>query len=508
MVMGKHLSFSFFTIFCTLLISIGFTLSNYVHIPIGNSKDVLLNIVHFGIVSLGTFALCYLLSINKFLFSIVFPLLVFVCSVIAYFNFFQNLTFTTSVLDAALHNDMRTSLDLVSFPCVLFVMISLLLAYIAVYYRFKYVAFKFKIIETIFVCISAFVALYINNVQNFTVEQRLPFSIYHVEAMYLSQLQRCDLPRQKIGVDAKSSNDSIVIVLVIGESCRADHLQLNKYKRNTNPELSKLNVISYSNIFSEWTHTNLSLPHFLTRSDSVNHKPATKELSFISIFNLCNYHTYWLANQEPAHTYMPFVKEAQSLIYVNPANSVYNFNKKWLDTDIINPMDKVLTSPTPKKFLILHTIGSHWWYNDHFTDKYALFKPILNTKAISSSNKEAMINSYDNTLVYTDLFLSQVISKLRKLNACMIYLSDHGESLGENGNWLHAQDNEPEKNPACIIWFSKKYKSRNSNVVSNVEKNKDKKWRTEFLFSSILSISDIQTKYKNDNLDITKVIVK
>ena len=496
--------FIVFSILCSFFISLGFTLSNYIHIPINGAVDLVLNIFHFCIVALGILVLCYLLSINKYLFTILFPIVVLLSAIVSFFIYTLNLTFTTSVLDAALHNDFRTSLDVISFPFILYLLISLLISAFAIFFRLKYIKFKFKWMELSLIPIAAFAVYSVNRARNNSIFQRLPFSIYFVGNTYFSQIQSCDQPRQKIGTDATTNADSLTLVLVIGEACRADHMQLNGYERKTNPNLANLNVISYSHVYSEWTHTNASLPHFLTRSDSSNHNPAIKEQSFISIFNRCSYNTSWLANQEPAPSYLPFTKESQSIIYVNPANSVYTFNKKWLDTDIIIHLEKQLSLTSPKKFIILHTIGSHWWYNDHFTDSLAIFKPILKTKNVSPENKTEMINSYDNTIVYTDYFLSKVITRLQTLNACLIYLSDHGESLGENGKWLHAQDNDTEKYPACIIWCSEKYQNLHPKTFANIEFNKNKRWRTEFLFSSILSMADINTRIKKEKLDLTK----
>lgn len=496
-------SYLAFTFGCTLFLSLGFSLANYIHIPMEGVKDLFLNFIHFLIVALGTFCLCYLLAINKYLFAILFPIVTALCAIIAYFIYSLNLTFTTSILDAALHNDLRTSIDVISLPLVLTIFFSLFIAISAVFYRIKHIRFRFKWVEILAILILFEIVYTINLKRNNSICQRLPFSVCYVGKTYLSQMKSLKQHRLSIGTDAHTSTDSLAIVLVIGEATRSDHLQLNGYWRNTNPRLSHIPVISFPHIYSEWTHTNTSLPHFLTRSDSINHNPAFCEKSFISIFNLCGFTTSWIANQEPAASYLPFVKEAQTIFYVNPANSVYIFNKKWLDSDMLSYLEKQLKSATPKKLIVMHTIGSHWWYNDHFTDCFVSFKPILKTKIIPPKDKAEIINSYDNTVVYTDYFLSKVIEKLEPISACMVYLSDHGESLGENGKWLHAQDNEAEKNPACLIWCSEKYIEKHLQMYQNIIRNKDKKWPTEFLFSSILSLAEITTGIKNNKLDIT-----
>ncbi|HUX52913.1 MAG TPA: phosphoethanolamine transferase [Williamwhitmania sp.] len=495
--------FLLFVLALTIFTGVAFTLSNYIHVPVDGLKDWILTIGHFLIVMLGCFALYYFMAINKYLFALAFPIAVLATSIIAYFVYFLNVNLTTSILDAALHNDLRTSLDLVTLPVLLFCASSLAISIAAVIFRFKFVAYKFKLIELIAVCIIGLSVFEVNQLRNNTIYQRLPFSIYYVSKMYVSQRQSDSKPRIEVGNDAYCTADTVTVVLVIGEAARADHFQLNGYKRATNPLLSKLPVVSFPHIYSEWTHTNPSLAHFLTRSDSANHEPSITECSFISIFNRCGFATTWIANQEPAPSYTPFVKEAKKVVYVNPSFSVYSYNKKWLDADDLPYLEQALNEAAPRKLIIIHTIGSHWWYNDHFTDSTTIFKPILETKNIALASKDEIVNSYDNTIVYTDYFLSKVISRLSSLNACMIYLSDHGESLGENGKWLHAQGNEPEKHPACMLWFSKKYINQQPKSYANIVANKNKKWRTDFVFHSILSIGGINSNSMAGGVDIT-----
>ncbi len=504
MIKTNNYHFLLFVFLITIFSCCFTTLSNYVHTPIDGFKDLTLTVLHFLIVTIGCFAFYYFLALNKYVFTLFFPLISSVSATIAYFVFFQNVTFTTSILDAALHNDIRTSLDLITLSLVLFVGSSITISVFAVFYRFKKIVYRFRWIEFIAVFLIGTFIYQINIYRNNSIFQRLPFSIYFVAKIYSQQIQNVSRSRSEFALDAYCQSDTVTLVLIIGESARADHFQLNGYKRATTPMLSKTTSISYPNIYSEWTHTNPSLAHFLTRSDSLNHEPSLTEQSFISIFNRCGYATTWIANQEPAPNYMPLVKEAQNVTYVNPGFSVYNYNKKWLDLDALSHLEQSLKVNAPRKLIIIHTIGSHWWYNDHFTDSTTIFKPILETKNIIYASQSELINSYDNTIVSTDYFLSKIINHLEGLNACMVYLSDHGESLGENGKWLHAQDNEPEKNPACILWFSQKYISKHNAKYLKILANKNKKWRTDFLFHSILSVGDIKSNTLNCGVDISK----
>jgi glucan phosphoethanolaminetransferase (alkaline phosphatase superfamily) len=498
---GGNRKYFLFSCFTALFISVVFSLASYIHLPISRFTDIFLFFVHWCLVALGSFVFCYLIALWRWLFLLVYPLLIFVCAIISFFTYSQNLSLTTSVIDASLHNDLRTSIDLVSPGLVLFVLFSLGVAVLFVRQRIKAIKFRFRFLEVFFVLVLGFMVIQVNELKNNSVWQRLPFSIYYVGKQYLKQIRENDHLRKMPCPDAFCKTDSLVVVFVIGEAARADHFQLNGYKRETNRFLSKIPVISYPFVFSPWTHTNSSLPHILTRTDSLGQSFARNEKSFVSVFNHCNYHTFWIANQEPAASYFPFVKEARTLFYANPAASVYNFNKKWLDTDILPWVDKALAAPIPLKLIVVHSIGSHWYYNDHFNDDCAFFKPLADSKIISLADKQKIINSYDNTLVFTDFFLNELIKKLQNKRACLFYLADHGESLGENGKWLHAQDNQPEKRPACLFWLSDLYRRDFPEKFSALSNNKFKTWQSHFAFHTLLGLGEIETRHldkKND----------
>ena len=89
----------------------------------------------------------------------------------------------------------------------------------------------------------------------------------------------------------------------------------------------------------------------------------------------------------------------------------------------------MIDSEYSKKLIILHTIGSHWWYNLHYTKEYEVYKPVLKSKIIAYCTDEEIRNSYDNTILYTDYILSEIIDKLKDKNAVLIFVSDHGDAL-------------------------------------------------------------------------------
>jgi len=194
------------------------------------------------------------------------------------------------------------------------------------------------------------------------------------------------------------------------------------------------------------------------------------------------------------------MNECDTIIYAHPEKSVYNFNY-WLDVDLLPFVEKALDA-YPKNLLILHAIGSHWYYNYHYPKEFEIFTPVTSSRIITQNTIEEIINSYDNSILYTDYFLDILIEMLKDNNAVLIYISDHGEILGEDNLWLHAANHEVAKYPACLIWMSEKYIHENQDKLTALIANKDKKWKTDFVFHSVLSAAGIPSAIIQSNLDV------
>lgn len=165
---------------------------------------------------------------------------------------------------------------------------------------------------------------------------------------------------------------------------------------------------------------------------------------------------------------------------------------KELDEIMIHPLDSMLKTDI-RQIISVHMIGSHWWYENRYNEKHRKYKPVIDSKYVPSLSKEQLINSYDNTILYLDEFLATIIEILEEEEApsLMIYISDHGEHLGEDGKWLHAQGGEAAKNPAYIIWFSEKYKEKYPDKVEQVFELKDQRLTTDIIFYQIMELLDV-----------------
>lgn len=497
------LRYLIFLLACTSWVGVFFILSEFIDYPKNDIISTLVILAQWAFICFCAGCLIYLLSANKYIFAVFFPLISILGSILTYYKLAYKATLTPMLIDAALHNDLRTSLDVVSPTLIVVVVMCLAISMAFVWVRFKKIQVDRAYLHFLIAIVLLYCFFNISPRIRISINQRFPFSVYANIAAY--QYIQHEAATVRVDPDADlqfKSSDSLTVVFVIGESLRADHLSLNGYKRLTNPKLAvQKNIVSFPNIFSEYTFTNRSLPHILTRADSAHTELAFTETSFIKTFRKCGYATLWVSNQDYADTYTGLMKESDSIIFCHPEKSVYNFNL-WLDEDLLPHVKRSLNKESNSSLIVLHTIGSHWYYNSHFSADFEKFKPITSSKVLSQCSPTEIINSYDNSALYTDFFLDELIKLLEHKKAILIYLSDHGETLGENGEWLHAGENSASKNPACIIWYSNSFNAQFPEKVNALKANKNGHFRTDFLYHSILNAGNIPSKRINSRLDI------
>ncbi len=492
----------FFVAIITIIYALVFTLSEFADSPYSSLSDFLELAFQWTAIAVGTFGLLYLLSINKYVFAVTFPLLVTFSTFLTYFRYTVNATLTPMTIELALINDVRTNMQVMSWQLILLMVLSLAASIAIVWFRWKKISFTRPFLHLIVAVGIIFMTNSLIPQLKRPLTQRMPYSIYYTFKTYFEIRDVAAEHRDTFTSESVANSDSLVVVFVIGESLRNDHLQINGYERETTPYLAKeSNLISLTDIYSEPCFTHTSVPHIMTRADSLSPQKAYDEQSFVTIFNSAGFRTTWIANQESVSTYAYFMNECDTLIYVNGSKSVYTFDK-WLDEDILPHLESELQDNNPTQLHVVHSIGSHWWYNSHYTDEFEHYLPVIQSRVISSNTQEEMINSYDNTILYTDYFLKNTIDLIRDKKSILIFLSDHGESLGEDGYFLHGADRPELHHPAAFVWYSDKYAESFPDLIENLKNNSDKRYRSDYLFHSIIDAADITTEYKNSQLSI------
>ena len=473
-----------------VLIAVFITIASYAHYPYGNLKAFFIYCFHFLLLQFSIFGFVYLLGLSKKIFQILFPILFTVLVSISFWVYTQDITISTGMIQVIIEANMDIALDVLSAEYILYLIISLscLFFFFKRFRKVKVSSFKSPLFFVSILAISVF--FLVENYKYGAFKRRLPYNVYFGLLTYVN---KPNLKLKEVKGNIISKENNLEIIFVLGESVRADHLSLNGYNRNTTPLLSKQkNVVSFHKVYTPLTYTAISVPQILTSKSIDDIKDSAEEISLYSVLRKANFDTKWIGNQTLEKSYKDIVDSNESVTIIDKFHSVLSF-KKEKDLSLLKYFS-IDDSLIKNKISTIHMIGSHWYYNSRFDSDLEYFKPITSSKYIGSSSAEEIINSYDNTILYLDYFLNNLIEKLKKSSkkTILIYLSDHGEILGEDGRWMHAQNHKASKNPAMLVWFSSNFEKNSPLKISNLKAKKKDSITTDFLFHSILDIAKIE----------------
>ena len=296
-----------------------------------------------------------------------------------------------------------------------------------------------------------------------------------------------------------SNGEKEVYIFVIGETGRYSSYSINGYQRETSPLLAKTkNLISYSDLFSEANITSSSLPIILTRATARDYERAFVEKSFVDAFKEAGFKTYWIANQSASNSFVRRIsKDADDEFFMTiDFDADNNYDEKLWDF-----LEAVLKKEDKKVLIVLHTLGSHFRYNFRYPPSYEVFKPSLkgsfDYNMISVKNKNLFVNTYDNSILYTDFFLATTIHKLDSLKAvsALVYVADHGENLFDTPEnvVMHggSKFTEYDLHVPFFVWTSDEYDRQYPDKAENLIQNKDKRLTSDCIFYSFLDMANI-----------------
>lgn len=501
--MKDFLSYIVWVSCATLWATVCFVIPDFVGTPIDGLLGLFQVMTYISACGLGIFFLIYIFGCSRVLCVVTLPIFYIIGAAISFYRFGYHTALTPMLLEVILHTNPEEAMGVISWQVIIWVMANLCIAIGMIWIRWNKLQLSYGLIHFIIVIFLSFGYSNCNTRLHRGLCQRFPYNVPYTIKEYSTSLRALEVKRDIPHYERATTPDTLTIVFIIGESTRADHLYLNGYKRQTTPRLSdRRNIISFSSIYSEQTHTLACLPYILTRADSLHTERQYSEKSFISIFRNLGFYAAWISNQDLGTSFSPFLHECDTTIFANAGKSVYVL-AKWMDEELLPPMNMLRTTYTPSKSIfILHTIGSHWYYNHHVPDRMQIFKPTTTNKVVMNNSIDQIVNSYDNTILYMDYFMDTVISSLENDMALVIYQSDHGEALGEDGLFLHGHDIPQEQNPACVIWYSDKYAAANPKKIRALIANKDKRYRTDYLFYSILYAAGIEAEGDNAQVNI------
>lgn len=488
-VIKKYKSQFLFHLILNFASAVFVTYSSFAHYPLGNIKGLVFYLTHFLALQFTVFGILYFLSIYKWVFAILFPPLFLFFSTAAYWVYFQDITITFSIFQVAAETKPDVVLELISIPFVIYIAMAIGVAVLLVKWRFKLHLNQWKSALLVVAVLGLICYQVVENYKYGAFNRRLPYNVILAANEYL---KKNTLTLKNITQPLTIKNDSLNVVFILGETVRADHMQLNGYHRENNPLLSKRKrLISFANTYTPKTYTAESLPQILTDATFTDNYSLPK-YSIIDVLNYAKIETVWLGNQTPEKSYESFIKQSKYSQIIDPLHSEQSFQKAY--DEVLIPLLVKNYKPFRSQFITMHMMGSHWWYETRYPSKFRKFKPVITSKHIASNTKLEMINSYDNTIVYLDYFIDKTIAEIEKRpsQTVVIYLSDHGELLGENNQWLHAQAGKAVENPAMLIWYSEGFEKKNPEVCAKLNAIKNDKINLEFFFPTIIDLFGIK----------------
>lgn len=303
-------------------------------------------------------------------------------------------------------------------------------------------------------------------------------------------------------------NKKEIYVLVIGETSRALNWELYGYGKETNPELSKIsNLTVFTNALTQSNTTHKSVPMIMSAISSANFDSIYYQKSIITAFKEAGFQTAFFSNQRRNHSFIDFFgMEADTYNFIKE-NSV-GLDDNLSDDELLKLIKKELGKGAQKQFIILHTYGSHFNYRERYPQDKVAFMPDTPVEA-EYKNRNSLLNAYDNTIRYTDDFLSRLIRMIEEeeVNAAMLYTSDHGEDIFDDSRhlFLHASPvpSYYQLHVPLLIWTSDAYRKEYPAEVVSLIKNRRKIVSTSNnVFYSLLEIGGIQTSRRCNSLSV------
>lgn len=325
-------------------------------------------------------------------------------------------------------------------------------------------------------------------------------------------------PRQPIGLDAAAGpswgavgRKPRVLVLVVGETARAANWGLNGYSRPTTPQLAALGVINFTAVTSCGTNTETSLPCMFApvgRRDYDEARIRGSE-SLLHVLARAGVAVSWRDNQSGC----------KGVCDGLPSDTVQSFNAPGLcedghcfDEGLLYGLDERLKSAKGVQLLVLHQLGNHGpSYFRRYPAAFARFQPACMSDDLRQCSREQIVNAFDNALLYTDHVLASLVSTLAQhageVDSAMIYVSDHGESLGENNLYLHgipyAIAPEVQTRIPMVMWQSAGMARTARLDADCLQRRASQPTTHDHLFHTVLGLLDVRTALYEPQWDVT-----
>lgn len=475
------------------------------------------------------YILLMVLSSIKFAFKGLLITLLMVAASVSYFMDNYGTIIDVSMIQNLLETDVNEALELITFKLVAHLVVLGVLPALWVYRAdIQYQLFGTELLKRVALTLGAVILLagtvYLNY-KDFSFVLRNNHSLrylinpnYPIYSLvkYVTSFSQTPLVVAPLGEDAKQQltwqarGKKSVVVLVVGETARAENFELNGYSQATNPRLSKENIINFPDTHSCGTATAVSLPCMFSnlKHKGFSDSAAKQSENLLDVLRHAQLDVYWLDNNSGCKGVCQRVtaKNTEILEIPNLCNE-----GECYDDVMLAELQKHLDQLSGDGVVVLHQKGSHGpAYYKRYPPAFKVFTPECTQSEVQNCSQAEIRNAYDNTLLYTDHFLAEVI-KLLKNNAAnyhtaMLYMSDHGESLGENGIYLHglpyAFAPDQQTHIPFIMWLSPSFSDSFGIDTACLTSRRQATYSHDNLFHSMLGLLAVETKVYEKDYDL------
>lgn len=329
-----------------------------------------------------------------------------------------------------------------------------------------------------------------------------------------AETEEAKLPRIPVGTDAARASAVDVgkprlLVVVVGETARSANWGLNGYHRQTTPELAASGVINFPWVTSCGTNTEVSVPCMFSPFGRRNYdeKQIRRHESVLHAMEHAGIKTIWRDNQSGCKGVCEGLEVQRPEDKRDP---LLCKDGHCLDEILLDGLEAELDKHRRDLVIVLHQLGNHGpAYSHRYPASYRRFTPTCDDPDLGKCTREQIVNSYDNALLYTDHFLAATIRRLQSQvshEAAMIYISDHGESLGEKGVYLHglpyAIAPREQTEVPMLMWLSSGFAAASAIDRTCLRARSTQSASHDHLFHSMLGLMGVQTSVYDPKLDL------
>ncbi|WHU90157.1 phosphoethanolamine transferase EptA [Pantoea agglomerans] len=511
-----------FSIYISVFLNLAFYRQAYSLIPLNELKNILflfsMPLVAFSVINI-------VVTIASFLWldRITIALFIFVSAMAQYFIQHYGIILDRSMITNMVDTTPAESMALLTPKMIVVIFFTgIFMAVLAFWPAFKKSVPVWKgvleralslVISVVLIAVIAmlfykdYASLFRNNHE--LVKSLSPSNFIAASLSYYNHRERANLPLVKIGEDAHQLPHMLngpkknLTILVVGETSRAANFSLGGYSRPTNPLLAEDDVVYFPDVSSCGTSTAVSVPCMFSNMPRKHYDDAlaSHQEGLLDIIQRAGLSVLWNENDAGCKGACDRVPNQDMTALNLPGMCIKG---ECYDEVLFHGLEEYIKQLQGNGLIVLHTIGSHGpTYNHRYPPAFRKFTPTCETKQIQECSQAQLINTYDNTILYADYIVDKAIELLKahqeEFTTSLVYLSDHGESLGEKGVYLHglpyAIAPEAQTRVPLLIWLSPDYQQRYAvDYKCLSQQATTQKYSQDNLFSTMLGITGVQTR--------------